>query len=125
MARGRVDNDIGADVDRLHDADGVGCLRLDVLEKRYRHFSRKRHVEFSGNESENGGRTIGYDGEFDAVEIRQALLPIIRIADELDRLVGLEFNEFERTGTDRLGAHVTRRNVARIDRGIAGGEQRQ
>ena len=38
--------------------------------------------------------------------MRQALLPIVRISGELDRFVGLELDEFERAGADRLGAHV-------------------
>src|SRR5882672_3354423 len=123
--RGRVDDDIGADVDRLDDTYRVGRLRLDVLEKWNRYLGRKRHIELSGNKSQNSRRTIWYDGELDAVEIRQALFPVVRIAGELDRFVGLEFNELERTGADRFGAHVAGRNVARINRRIAGGEQCQ
>jgi hypothetical protein len=38
--------------------------------------------------------------------MRQALLPIVRIPGELDRFVGLELDELERAGADRLGAHV-------------------
>ena len=57
--------------------------------------------------------------------MRQALLEVVGILGELDRLVGLELDEFERPGADRLGAHVARRDVAGINRRVAGGEQRQ
>ena len=75
--------------------------------------------------AENGGRAVRDDGELDAVEMRQALLEIIGVADQLDRFVGLELDEFERAGADRVGAHVGGRHMAGIDRRIAGGEQRQ
>src|ERR1700730_5399418 len=52
-----------------------------------------------------------------------ALFPVIEVSCDLDRLVWLEFHEFERTGADRMRAHVARGHVARIDRGKAGGEQ--
>ncbi len=47
------------------------------------------------------------------------------VARELDRLVGLERHELERPGADRVGAHLRRRDVARIDRRHAGCQQRQ
>ncbi len=65
------------------------------------------------------------DGEFDAVEIRQALFPIVRILRELDRFVLLELDELERAGADRMRAHLRGGDVARIDRRIAGREHRQ
>src|SRR6202030_3175658 len=40
-------------------------------------------------------------------------------------LVRLELNEFERTGADRMLAHVARRNMTGIGRGISGSEQRE
>ena len=57
--------------------------------------------------------------------MRQALLEVVGILRELDRFVGLELDEFERAGADRLGAHLARRDVAGVDRRVAGGEQRQ
>src|SRR6266851_2871614 len=57
---------------------------------------------------------------FDAVEIGPPRLPVIRVARHLDRLVGFVFDESERPGADRLTAHLARRNVARINRRIAG-----
>ena len=122
---GRIDDDVGRDVVRLDHANRVRRLRLDVLEQRDRHFGRERHVELAGDEAEDRGRAVRDDGEFDAVEMRQALLEVVRVLRELDRFVGLELDELERAGADRLGAHVARRDVAGIDRRIAGGEQRQ
>ena len=107
------------------DAHRLRRLVLDVLEQRDRDFGRERHVELAGNKSENGRRAVGDDGELDAVEMRQALLPVVRIAGDLDRFVGLELDEFERAGAGRLGAHVAGRDMAGIDRRVAGGEQRQ
>jgi hypothetical protein len=110
------------DVDRLDHAHRLRRLLLHVLEQRDRDFGRKRHVELAGNKAENGSRSVGDDREFDAVEMRQALFPVVRIAGDLDGFVGLELDEFERTGAGRLGAHVAGRDVAGIYRRIAGGE---
>ena len=65
------------------------------------------------------------DRVFDAVEIGQPRLPVIRVLRHLDVLVGLELDEFERAGADRMLAHLRRRDVAGIDRRHAGGEQRE
>ena len=102
-----------------------GACDLDVLQQRDRHLGRERHVELAGDEAEDRGRAVRDDGEFDAVEMRQALLQVIGVAGQLDRFVGLELDELERAGADRVGAHVRRRDVAGIDRRVAGGEQRQ
>ena len=104
---------------------GGRVLRLDVLDQRRRHLGRKGHVDLAGDEGEHRGRAIADDRVFDAVEIRQALLPIVRILRELDRFVLLELDELERTGADRMRAHLRRRDVARIHRRIAGREHRQ
>ena len=121
----RVDDDVGGDIVGLDLADRVRVLRLDVLQQRDRHLGRKRHVELAGDEGENRGRAIRDDGELDAVEMRQALFPVVRVARQLDQFVGLELDELERAGADRMGAHFRRRDVAGIDRRVAGGEQRQ
>ena len=113
------------DVGGLDHAHRVRRLRLDVLEQRDRHFGRECHVELAGDEGEKCGRAVRDDGELDAVEIRQALLEVVGIARQLDRFVGLELDELERPGADRVGAHLGRRDVAGIDRRIAGGEQRK
>src|SRR6266705_1793566 len=52
-----------------------------------------------------------------------ALAPIVGVADQLDGLVALELHELERSGADRLRAHVLGRDVTGIDRRVAGGEQ--
>src|SRR5260370_26254406 len=77
--RGGIDDDVGADVVRFDDAYGLRGLRLDVLQKRDRHFGRECHIELPGDKSQNSRRTIGYDGKLDAVEMGEALLPIIRV----------------------------------------------
>src|SRR5262245_34861276 len=53
-----------------------------------------------------------------------ALAPVVGVADELYRLVALELDEFKGARSDRLGAHLRRRYVARIDRVVAGRKQR-
>ena len=83
-----------------------GACDLTSLSSGIDHLGRERHVELAGDEGENGGRAVGDDGELDAVEMRQALLPVIGILGELDRFVGLELDELERAGADRLGAHL-------------------
>src|SRR5260370_31040282 len=59
----------------------------------------------------------------DAVEIRSALLPIIRVSGNLDVFVRLELDEFERAGADWFAAHIARRNMAGINRRIPGGSK--
>ena len=54
------------------------------------------------------------DPVFDAVEIRPARLPVIRVAGELDVLVRLVVDEFEWASADRMLAHVAWRDMARI-----------
>ena len=68
-------------------------------------------------------RDVFDDRVFDAVEIRPARLPVIRIARHRDRLVRLELDELERAGADRMGAHVARQHVARVDRRPSGRQQ--
>jgi len=98
-------------------------LRSDVLQQRDRDLVREGQVELAGDKGEDSGRAIWDDRIFDAVEIRPARFPVIGIADELDRLVRLELDKFERAGADRMLPHVARRDMAGIDRRIAGGEQ--
>src|SRR5215831_13212863 len=69
-------------------------------------------------------REIANDRILDAVEIGPALLPVIRVSRQFDVLVRLELDEFERTGADRMAAHIARWHVAGIDRREARSEQR-
>ena len=62
---------------------------------------------------------------FDAVEIRPLRLPVIGVAPDLDVFFWLKIDQFERAGADRMLTHLPWRYVARIDRRIARGEQRQ
>src|SRR5262249_36093922 len=82
-----------------HLAYGFGSLRANIIEQRGSHFTRKGHVEPPRDEGKNRRRAVGHNSEFDAVQIGQALLPILRIARELDRLVLLHLDELEGTGT--------------------------
>ena len=69
---------------------------------------------------------LGNDADLDRIEIGPAVFPVVRVACEPDHLVAPEFDEPERSCPDRLGPHVTGRDVAGIDRGVAGrqhGEQ--
>ena len=91
----------------------------------YVSLGREGHVDFAGNKGKHRRRTVLDDGVFDAVEIRQALFPVVRVLHELDQFVLLHLDEFERAGADRMRAHLRRRHVAGIDRRIAGGEHRQ
>ena len=59
-------------------------------------------VELAGDKAEDRRRAVGDDRVFDAVEIGPALLPVIRVAHELDQFIRLEFDEFERAGADRM-----------------------
>src|ERR1051325_8590674 len=61
----------------------------------------------------------------DSIEIGPPGLPVIRVLGQLDALVRLVFDKFERAGADRVLAHLRRADMARIDRRIAGGEQGQ
>src|SRR5580704_4645223 len=70
-------------------------------------------------------RQVADDRILDAVEIRPALLPVIRVARRFDVLVRLERDKFKWARADRMLAHVARRNMTGIDRGISGSEQRE
>src|SRR5262249_8020682 len=92
---------------------------------RHRDGVGERHVELARGEGQYRRRQVLYDRILDAVEIRPAILPIIWVSCDLDRLVRLEFDEFKWTGTDWILAHIARRDVAGIDRRIPGSEQRK
>jgi hypothetical protein len=68
------------------------------------------------DERQNPRRRVLDDRIFHTVEIRPARFPVLQVSDYRDDLVGLEFDEFEGAGADRVAAHVARRNVAGIDR---------
>src|SRR6202048_3206983 len=92
------------------------CLVLDLLQQRYRHEARSGTIELVGAEGQDPGRGVANDRVLYAVEIRPAWLPIIGVAGQLDRLVRLEFDEFERARADRVLPHLAWRHVARVDR---------
>ena len=120
-----VDDQVGGDVGLLEHAHRVGRLRLHVLQQRDRDLGREGDVELAGDEAEDRGRAVRHDRVFDAVEIGQALLPVVRVLRQLDRLVLLQLDELERPGADRIGALRRRRDVAGIDRRVAGREHRE
>ena len=84
---------------------------------------RRVQIDLAGDKGEVSRRRVFDDRPFDAVEIRPALLPVIRILRHPDHFVRLELDEFEGPGADRAAAHVARRYVTGIDRRPAGGEQ--
>src|SRR5215472_9833849 len=118
-----VDQEIAAAVRRPELADRVRRLALDIFQQRDAHDVGPGHVELAGDETEDRRRAVWHNRVVYAVEIGPIPLPVIGISGDLDRLVRLELDEFERAGADRVAAHVARRDVARIDRRIAGGEQ--
>src|SRR5262249_60039877 len=63
---------------------------------------------------QNARGSVGNDAPVDGVEIRPAGPPIMRIAHESYRVIGLELDELEWTRADRMGAHVLCRHVARV-----------
>ena len=97
-------------------ADRIGHLALDVLHVRYRDLIREGHVELAGDEGEHLRRAVRNDRPFNRVEIGKSLFPVVRVLDDLDRLIRLVFNEFEWPRADRVLPHLRRRDVARIDR---------
>ena len=62
--------------------------------------------ELAGDEGEDRGRAVRNDGKLDAVEMRQALFPVVRVARQLDRFVDIEFHELEWAGADRVRTHL-------------------
>ena len=119
-----VDDQVHADAALAHGADRLGRVVPDVLQQRHRDVGGEGHVELAGDERQHARRAVGHDGELDAVEIGQALLPVVGVLHQLDALVHLELGELERAGADRLAPHLVGRHVAGIDRRVARGEQR-
>ena len=100
-------------------------LAFDVAHQRHRDLVGEGDVELAGDEGQDRRRAVGDDRVFDAIEIRQARFPVVRVARDLDALVGLVFDELERAGADRRLAHLCRRDMARVDRREARREQGQ
>src|SRR5262249_54849254 len=73
-------------------------------------------IVFPRGEGHNRGRAVFGDRVFDALEIRQALFPVIPVARHLDVFVGLELDEFKWSGADRMAAHVARADMTWVDR---------
>src|SRR6516225_6114335 len=111
----------------VHLADRLRHLALDVLHQWNRQSEiRKGDVELAGDEGEVRRARILDDRIFDAVEIRPARLPVVRVARHLDVFVRLELDEFEWAGADRVPTHVRRRHVTGIDpRRVAGDRHRE
>ena len=101
-----VDDQIGADAAGRQIADRVGPLVLQIMAQRYRQGAGEGQFEFPGDEGEQCGRAGADDRILDAVEIGQAVLPITGVARDLDVFVGLELDEFERAGADRMLTHL-------------------
>ena len=121
--RGAVDEQGARQVGREHVADRLRRLALEISQQRDCH--PEDLIEPAGDETQDARRQTWDDLPVDAVEIRQAGLPVLRVLDDPDPLVRLEFDEFERAGPDRMRAHVARRDVTGVDRRPARGQQRQ
>src|SRR5262249_25446350 len=106
-------------------ADRFGCLRDDLLCNGRRRVAWEREVDLPGDKGHGAGCETGNDAPLDGVEKGPPGLPILWVAHELDRVVGLELHELERPGADRVEAHVLGLPMARIDRSHTGGQQRE
>ena len=111
-----VDHQVAIDVARRHLADRRGACRFDVLQQRDREPYGKIMSNLPATNARIPRRDALDDGVFDAVEIRPARLPVIRVAGHLDVFVRLELDELERARADRLLAHLRGRHMAGIDR---------
>src|SRR5436190_6317762 len=120
-----VHEEIDVDASRAQLTYGFGRLRLHVLDQRDRHVGVVGHVELAGHESQDPRRAAWDNADLDRIEVGAPLLPVIRVARELDDLVAPELDELERAGPDRSRAHLARGHVTGIDGRIAGGEERE
>ena len=120
-----VHDHVAADIGRGHHAVRLRQLALDVLQQRYRRAVGRDDVVLAGDERQVARRAVRHDLPLDAVEIRPAGLPVIRVLRGLDDFVRPELDKFEGAGADRVSAHLPRRHMARIDRRPARGQQRQ
>ena len=111
-----VDHQIDLRSRRRRLADRVRRARLDVLHQGNADVGGKGDVVVAGGERQHARGAAVDHPERDLVEIRTILLPVIGIAHQTNRLAALEFDEFERPGADRLGAHHLLRHMAGIDR---------
>src|SRR5262249_12782652 len=81
------------------------------------------HIELPGNKRQVRSRRLLDDRVFDPVEIRPVFLPVIRVAGDFNAVIGLELDELERAGADRMLAHLRRRAMTGIDRREPAGKQ--
>src|SRR5207247_469044 len=110
-----VYDQVAADIGRIELTERLRRLPFDIAGKRHRQ-APESDVELARNKREHRRRHVADDGILDPIEIWPAEFPVFGIPRQLDRFIGLEFDEFERTGTDRTLAHLARWHVARIDR---------
>ena len=111
-----VDHQIDLRSRRRHLADRMRRARLHVLHQGNADVGGKGDVVIAGGERQHARGAAVDHPERDLVEIRTILLPVIGIAHQTNQFAALEFDEFERPGADRLGAHHLLRHMAGIDR---------
>ena len=111
-----VHHQIGLGARGDHLADRVRRARLDVLHQGNADVGGKGDVVIAGRERQHPRGAAVDHPEGDLVEIRPVLLPVIGIAHQADRVAAVEFDQPERPGADRFGAHGRLRHVAGIDR---------
>jgi hypothetical protein len=75
-----------------------------------------RLIRLSRDKGQQARRDVFDDRVFDAVEMRLARFPVIRVFGDADDLIGLEFDEFERAGADRRVLRFPLRVHRRADR---------
>src|SRR6516165_4932346 len=112
---GRIDEQCARQIPGLDFADRLRRLSLEILQCRDAHIQRN-HVKLPGKKGQVARTGFAHDRVFDAVEVRPARFPVMRVFRHFDLFVMLERDEFERAGTDRMLAHLARRHMAGIDR---------
>src|ERR1700726_1805091 len=109
-----VHEQVAAYIRYCHIADRLRQLCLHILQLRHR--DAEIDVLLPRDEREKPGRYVLDDPVLDAVEVGPSRFPVIRVACQRNRLVRLEFAEFEWPGADRMLTHLRRGYVTRINR---------
>jgi hypothetical protein len=121
----RVDVEIAAGVEWRDFADRLRRLRLHFAHQRDCDIIRPSQVELAAGKGQYRRRAVRDDRVLDGIEMGPPRFPVIRVVRDLDALVWLVLDEFERARSDRVLPHLRRCHMAGVDRRIARGEQRE